>query len=325
MPLISVVIPVYNSERYVCSAIESVLRQSHAPRKIILVDDGSTDNTPALLRSFGSALEVLRQNNQGVGAARNVGIRAADGDYVAFLDADDEWHTDKLALFSLAIKEHPGANLFFSDAIQIGPEGILLRYMSGKPRGKMTWESLLKYNWLFTSTAVVRRSAAQDVGLFRTDFQCLAGVEDWDFFIRMVRAGPAVYVPGPWTYYRQHNASAIQKNQLRRIREDSHRVVTMNAAEVSPLLRKQAYAMVWFNSGVRNLAALDIGSARHDFKMSLRSWPFLFRSALLWMSSFLGRHVIEILIKCRKWFLRLFLRGIRSHDFVISDPGRFQR
>lgn len=325
MPLISVVIPVYNSERYVCSAIESVLRQSRTPRRIILVDDGSTDNTPALLRSFGSAIEVFRQNNQGVGAARNVGIRAADGDYVAFLDADDEWHTDKLDLFSKAIKEHPRANLFFSDAMQIDPDGIPSRYMSGKPRGNATWQSLLKYNWLFTSTALVRRSAAQDVGFFRTDFQCLAGVEDWDFFIRMVRAGPAVYVPGPWTYYRQHSGSAMQKNRLRRIREDSHRVVTMNAAGVSPWLKKQAYALVWFNSGVRNLAALDTVSARHDFMMSLRSWPFLFRSVLLWMFSLLGRHVIKILIKCRKWFLRYFFMGIRSHYFVLPDSRRFQK
>jgi hypothetical protein len=325
MSLVTVVIPVYNAEHYVGLAVESVLRQSLPPRKIILVDDGSTDSTPVILRSFGSAIEVRRQNRQGVGSARNAGVLAADGDYVAFLDADDVWHVDKLAVYFRSLTEHSEANLFFSDAIQIDSGGRPLRRLSGKPQGDGTWESLLKDNWVVTSTAVVRRSAAHAVGLFRTDFQCPAGAEDWDFFLRMARAGPSVYVPGPWTCYRQHAASAIQGKQLRRLQEDSYRVVTLNAVGVSPSQRRQAYAMVWYNSGVRNLASLDTVSARRDFAMSLRSWPFISGAALLWIVSFWGGSTIRLLLKFRKWGLGCRARGMRGHFFVLPGPRENQK
>jgi hypothetical protein len=226
---------------------------------------------------------------------------------VAFLDADDVWHVDKLAIFSRALAERPEAYLLFSDAMKIDFGERLLRRISGKPRGRGTWESLLKTNWVITSTAMVRRSAAQSVGLFRTDFQCRAGVEDWDFFLRLVRAGPSVYVPGAWTFYRQHEAGAIQ-GQRKKLLEDSLRVLGLNASGVRPSLRKKAEAMVWFESGVRNLVSCDAVSARRDLSKSLGSWPFHLRAALLWIVSLGGEPTVQFLLKCRRWRLRRFAR-----------------
>src|SRR5712675_1199611 len=93
---VSVIIPTYNSGRLVVEAVESALAQTLAPAEILVVDDGSTDDTRDRLAKFGPPVSYIHQENQGVAAARNRGIRAATGDLVAFLDADDVWHPKKL-------------------------------------------------------------------------------------------------------------------------------------------------------------------------------------------------------------------------------------
>lgn len=105
--LVSVVIPVYNAERYVGAAIESVLAQGHGRVEIIAVDDGSTDGSVRVIESFEPAVRVLRQENAGVGGARNSGIAVAQGELLAFLDADDLWAPDKLARQLAALNDDP--------------------------------------------------------------------------------------------------------------------------------------------------------------------------------------------------------------------------
>lgn len=104
---ISVIIPVYNREGYIRRAIDSVLNQSRAADEMIVVDDGSTDATPSILADYGDVIQVVRQENMGVSAARNRGIRASSGNWIALLDSDDEWLPDKLALQESWLKENP--------------------------------------------------------------------------------------------------------------------------------------------------------------------------------------------------------------------------
>src|SRR4051794_10354756 len=94
-PTVSVIVPAYNYERYLSLAIESALAQTHSPLEVIVVDDGSTDDTPRVLAAYGDRIRAIRQPNQGAGAARNTGIAASRGDYLAFLDSDDLWRRDK--------------------------------------------------------------------------------------------------------------------------------------------------------------------------------------------------------------------------------------
>jgi glycosyltransferase involved in cell wall biosynthesis len=94
---VSCIVPVFNGERYLAQAIESVLQQTRAPCEIVVADDGSTDGTPDLARGYGPPVRYVRQDNAGPAAARNLGLRTARGDLIGFLDADDLWHRDKLA------------------------------------------------------------------------------------------------------------------------------------------------------------------------------------------------------------------------------------
>ncbi len=96
-PSVSVVVTTYNQARYIAETIESVLAQTHAPREIIVVDDGSTDETPSITARFGDRITCIRQKNQGIAGSRNAGIRRASGELIAFLDGDDLWEPGKLA------------------------------------------------------------------------------------------------------------------------------------------------------------------------------------------------------------------------------------
>jgi glycosyltransferase involved in cell wall biosynthesis len=96
LPLISCIVPVFNGERYLAEAVESILKQTYRSVKIIVVDDGSTDGTPTVMNQFEQKVRYLRQPNAGPAAARNLGLTIAEGEFVAFLDADDLWHPEKL-------------------------------------------------------------------------------------------------------------------------------------------------------------------------------------------------------------------------------------
>jgi glycosyltransferase involved in cell wall biosynthesis len=105
--LVSCVIPVFNGERYVADAIRSILDQRHRPLEIIVVDDGSTDGTASVVKSFGAEIRYVRQENAGPVVARNHGIAEADGEFAAFLDSDDLWHPDKLSRQLARFRERP--------------------------------------------------------------------------------------------------------------------------------------------------------------------------------------------------------------------------
>jgi glycosyltransferase involved in cell wall biosynthesis len=111
--LISCIIPVFNGEQYLAEAVESVLAQSHQPIEIVVVDDGSTDGTPAVARAFGSRLTYISQPRGGPAAARNRGVEQSCAELVAFLDADDVWLPEKVSLQVRRMEENPGVDLCF--------------------------------------------------------------------------------------------------------------------------------------------------------------------------------------------------------------------
>jgi len=112
--LVSCVIPAYNAERFVAEAIESALRQTYQPVEIVVVDDGSTDGTAAVVRSYGREAICLSRRHRGTAAAKNAGIREARGAWIAFLDADDLWHHDKLTRQMARLAERPEVDLCYT-------------------------------------------------------------------------------------------------------------------------------------------------------------------------------------------------------------------
>lgn len=218
---VSVIIPTYNRAHLVVESIESALRQTAPPREIIVIDDGSTDDTSRALRSFGDRIISVRQENQGVGSARNRGMALARGRYIAFLDSDDIWPEFKLELQVAVMEGNPDLGLLFSDFLimretgELVPHGLHTWYHHSKP-----WEEIfdrvavstvripsigspvrLYCGWLYralldefyvlTSCAIVRADRLTPDARFTEGVKIY---EDWEFFARISRTSVTGYL-----------------------------------------------------------------------------------------------------------------------------------
>jgi dTDP-3-amino-3,4,6-trideoxy-alpha-D-glucose transaminase len=226
-PTVSAIVPVFNGEATVARAIESALAQRFdGTVEVIAVNDGSTDATADVLRAFSDRIRVLEQENRGLSAARNSGVRASSGRYLAFLDADDAWMPGKLAISVAALDEAPGAVMVYSDAVQVDAAGNLLfdSYTpAGQERAPSLDEMLAGFWSILPSTIVVRRPAFERVGGFCEEFRGFFG-EDIYFYLLLLEHGPFRYLARPLVrYYRGTVAEHLQKrlDLLRRVVGDA--------------------------------------------------------------------------------------------------------
>jgi glycosyltransferase involved in cell wall biosynthesis len=187
--LFSVVIPTYNRRVKLQRAIDSVRVQTLSDLELIVVDDGSNDGTRAAVA--GQDLAYIRQANSGAAAARNAGIKASRGRYIAFLDSDDWWYPTKLEKIALATAQTPAAGLIHSKAAVVDAEGST-RWILHSRAPSDAYRALARSDFVCTSAAVVKRELLDVVGPFETlEFGC----EDWELWIRLARRFPVVLVP----------------------------------------------------------------------------------------------------------------------------------
>jgi GT2 family glycosyltransferase len=234
--LVSVVIPTYNRDGIIGRAIESALAQTYSDLHVIVADDGSSDNTRAVVEAYGSRVTYMRQPNAGVSAARNFGMRHAQGEFIAFLDSDDGWRPWKIEAQVAALRRHPEAGLAWTDMSAVDEADQLidtrhLRVMysayekvdiektlaevdrlgalsarvplelaSAAVRKGDLSSAILLGNFIHTSTALFRRSWCEETGGFDESY-ARAG-EDYEFYIRLCSPGPVIFIDAPSTLYR---------------------------------------------------------------------------------------------------------------------------
>lgn len=188
VPRVSVVIPTYNRERTIVRAVQSVLAQTMGDLEVLVVDDGSTDGTEALVRGIGDSRVIfLRpyEGNRGPAAARNAGIRAAKGPYVSFQDSDDEWAADKLEKQLRALEASPEVGVVYGTIKVTSPSKVKLEPDPKVfPKDGDMHIKLLERSMVGTPVALVRRSLLEKVGGFD---EGLRSIEDWDLFLRLSR------------------------------------------------------------------------------------------------------------------------------------------
>ena len=193
-PLVSVILPTHNRAWTLKAAMDSVLAQENCPFELIVVDDGSTDGTPALLRSYGDRLTVLRQENRGVSAARNTGIAHAAGELIAFLDSDDRWLPGKLSRQATFFAHRPDAlicqtqEFWIRNGVRVNP-GLRHR----KPAGWI-FEPSLRLCLVSPSAVMMQRSLFETVGRFD---ETLPACEDYDLWLRVSLRFPVFLVDEP--------------------------------------------------------------------------------------------------------------------------------
>lgn len=212
MPTISVIIPAYNAEHTILKTIESVQRQTFLDFELIVIDDGSTDHTLELLYTIqDSRLKIFSNENGGVSVARNRGIAHATGEFIAFLDADDLWTTDKLELQLAALQQHPEAGVAYSWTHFLSEEELLHTDSPVFFEGNV-YVQLLLWNFLYSgSNPLIRKQALESIGEFDPT---LTYGEDWELYLRLAASWSFVLVPQAQILYRQTSGSASSKVEL---------------------------------------------------------------------------------------------------------------
>jgi glycosyltransferase involved in cell wall biosynthesis len=205
---ISVVIPAYNAERHIGEALASIRDQDRRDVEVIIVDDGSTDDTLLVAEQFASGLDlvIVRQANAGPAAARNAGIRRARGQYCAFLDADDRMLPGRLSSQVELLGANPELGLVHTDLMTFDDTGIIhrSRRVFSDPCGGMVLHRLLLDNFITTSTVMAPTARLLEVGLFGEGRRVS---EDFELWLRMAARWPVGYIDRPLVEYRRRPGS----------------------------------------------------------------------------------------------------------------------
>jgi glycosyltransferase involved in cell wall biosynthesis len=270
-PTVSVVIPTYNYARYVGDAIDSALAQTAPPLEVVVIDDGSTDDTPAVLAKYGDRIRAIRKENQGLSAARNTGIREARGEWVAFLDSDDAFHPRKLELQLAALAADPKLKLAATAAFSDEPVAWA-DIPAAPPVVPVTAGAVAVRTFFAPSSVLVRRDCFDAVGDFDT---ALRSVEDRDMWVRVCAKFPAAVVAAPLTWIRQTPGSMSRHPERM---EHFDRVVIDRSFALPELrgrwkLRRKARAHMLLSSAYTYLTAGRPAAAAVRAAKALAVWP----------------------------------------------------
>ena len=272
-PLVSVVICVYNGAEYLRQSIESALAQTHPSVEVVVVNDGSTDDSDSICRSYFGRIVYLSQKNQGLAKARNRGIRESSGTHIALLDQDDFWVPDKLEKQMALFGRIPELGLVYSDSAQIDPAGrVRLPRIEGiNMRRGYVLPELYDHNFISSLTAVCPRRILDHVGLFSEDLRFSL---DWDLWLRIAHKYPLDFVDEPLAGWRWRPNHAEDNHEICLV--EAYRIISTRHPYLSDKLTPEQ------NAGVANRLARisfslgrlykergDIGKSVHWLRTSI--------------------------------------------------------
>ena len=240
-PTISVIIPTYNRAGMLKEAIDSVLAQDYSDFELIVVDDGSTDETPQILNGYGGKIKRICQPNKGVSAARNRGIAAASGEFMAFLDSDDLWLPDKLTIQSEFLRSTPDAlicqteEIWIRNGVRVNP-----RERHRKVSG-MIFERSLALCLVSPSAVMLRRGLFDEFGLFD---ESLLACEDYDMWLRVSCRCPVYLIETPLIIKRGGHADQLSRQPVL----DKYRIQA-----IKKILDSQMLSVDQYDAGVNML------------------------------------------------------------------------
>jgi glycosyltransferase involved in cell wall biosynthesis len=272
-PLVSVIIPNHNRGRFLDEAIQSVLGQSYSPLEVIVVDDGSTDDSAAVGARYADRITWIAQECRGVSAARNRAIAASHAPFVAFLDADDMWLPDKLAR-QMEKFGADGIGLVYCGAEYIDVDGQSLGVDLGHLEGDVLQPLVLLEHTITAggSSAVVRRECLNQVGVFAEDLEVS---EDWDLWRRIAAVSSVALVREPLVRYRQHpqnrhhDVDRLRRNMLRAL----DRLFSDPGARAVHPLERRSYARLYLTLAGSYAHSRRWGAALRESAHAIERWP----------------------------------------------------
>jgi glycosyltransferase involved in cell wall biosynthesis len=302
MARVSAIIPVYNGAATIAEAIESALAQSYPGIEVIVVNDGSTDRTAEVLRGYGERVKVIDRPNGGIAAARNTGVAAANGEFLAFLDSDDIWAPTMIDRTMAALDGNPDCVLAYTNCAVIDSDG---RDLDSALIGKgvdhsPTLDEMLSRLWpIMPSAVVMRRTTYDSCGGFLEEFRSY-GFEDVIFWLRVREQGEFCYLPErlvKWRFSLYPNAlkTGWRKPEARisfdRILRERYGI----SADRLLAARARANRSILGYIGLRALRDGDRSSARAAFRRALQIHPLRVKNILRYLKTYLPHGMVRAL------------------------------
>jgi glycosyltransferase involved in cell wall biosynthesis len=303
---VSAIIPAYNCERYIKETVESVLAQTYKDIELIVVDDGSTDRTGEILKTFGFRVKYIYQSkNTGPSGARNKGIERAEGEYIAFLDHDDVWMPNKIEEQIKLLEGNEDVALVYSNGYYVGPSGLTrgTLFDNIKPHRNFVLEELLVNSFIPTSSVVVKKQILNKVGWFSERFLV---TQDFDLYLRIAEQHKIDFVGSPLLKHRVHPDS-LSNRKRRLMLEEAISIIKFYRDKIAfnnqhlarivdrNIAKYMFYLAIWLlcNAGRRKaiMRYLDcIKTGAFDYKIALGSVFFI-------MPKFISTPMVKNLIK----------------------------
>lgn len=276
-PLVSVVIPAYNHGAYLEDTIASALAQSWRDFEIVVVDDGSSDNTREVVASFGDAVRYVWQQNRGMAGARNTGIREARGEIISFLDDDDLWKPSHLSQALAALHGRPAAAACHTGWQIIDSAGVRLPQLSTRTvPPEQLCDALLDGGFFPPCSVTVRRFCFERLGMFDENLQ---GYADWDMWLRVSGVYPFLGIPMVSVFYRVHGGGL--SSNIDHMFTDSMKAVGKHFGPLEgdpatwPRERRRGYAMAYLNAALAYFQRDDLDHGRSYLATAFRLYPHM--------------------------------------------------
>lgn len=317
---ISAIIPAYNSQDFILDAIQSIQKQTHPVDEIIIIDDGSTDDTQQIIRSHAQGVSYFQQKNQGPSAARNAGITMAKGDWVAFLDADDQWIDDKIARQLAVLSHSPELHLIAGDMQEIGlknelitpsvlaKHNLLEKFKTNQSLPiQNALAELVTKNFIPTGTVLAKRTTLIESGMFNP---AIHFGEDLELWAKIASQHPITCIPKILMLRRLHENNATSSTVL--MLEDlvavmqSIRIYAKSTLQNQNISANRLVANAWDNLAYWHFTHEDFKLASFAYWNSLKEHLSI-RSLIYLVISTLPTSLIKAMRKIKQHFSKNFL------------------
>ena len=316
---VTVIIPTYNRAKYIRDAVDSALNQTHPPHEVLVIDDGSTDETPEILARYQAPVRVIRQVNRGRSAARNVGLDQAQGDVIIFLDSDDILLPTNLERFVEALTKNPRAAVAYSDALIVDGENeaveLYTAAMPGpRPSGMVLGE--LSRRCFLTVSSMVRRSSLEGL---RFDTR-MNYAEDYEFWWRLAGRWEFEYVGEPLMCYRYHELMTVATGMIETLNaelEVQRRIMATRDFNSLPAIER---ARSYCSHGAKNAVLDRQRTALEYFARAVRTAPLYPGGYVLGSLGLMGQRALKYAIMKRRQVLGNQL-GTNMGEKALSQLG----
>jgi glycosyltransferase involved in cell wall biosynthesis len=325
MPRVSVIIPVYNGAKFIAVTLDSILTQTFQDFEVIVIDDGSTDNTAELVSRYRSPVKLIRNGRMGKSASRNTGIRAAKGQLIAFVDADDLWMPQKLEVQIQHLDCHPNLKWSYSNCciFEDNPNNVIEIAIKNADKSYSgdVLRPLLIRDFVPSPTPIVFRDVFDEVGYFDETF-LRHQPEDWDMWLRIAARYPVGLIDEPLALLRKHDNSLTAKEEPLKTFEGVIHVIQLAISRNQERLGGMKNKAISFRYVIfgKDLVRRGIfGEAQAMFINAIRSNPFMLQAYLYYLISLLlTKKMIDLSYKSIT-----FWRKTRSKRIMFKSGQRF--